>query len=336
VAGNTAASGADGIENLGSADLRSVTVIGHGTLGVRNDDAGGATLLVTDTVLADACAGTVTSAGWNVTASCVLAGDPTGNQIGVDPVLDGPIDCNSVGCAPHYVPRPGSPLIDMGDPAGCTDYLGGDFGLDQRYSYRVRGAACDVGAVESVTTCEDGRQMENAQLVITGLGEGPGRQKIAFSARVPVFPEYDLPSPSVRGAQIVLDDLGAGATLYERSQFVGNPLPGGGIIPFSCHAWRGKNTKFTYREITHDCPFPATNGRVRQVRIDDRRSQSPSEIVVKYKVSEATVSLPVGAIRSAFTFGSRAILSALGKCGEHTFLPSECQVSGSKLKCRQL
>ena len=177
--------------------------------------------------------------------------------------------------------------------------------------------------------------MTGGQLVITGLGAGPGKQKIAFSGRVPVFPEYDLPRPSVRGAQIALDDLGAGVSLYERSQFDGNPLGGGGIIPFSCHAWRSKGTKFLYREITRDCPSPATNGRIRLVRIEDRRLLSPSEILVKYKVTDATISVPAGPIRSAFTFGSTAILSALGRCGEHTFAPSECVLTGSKLKCRQ-
>jgi hypothetical protein len=157
-----------------------------------------------------------------------------------------------------------------------------------------------------------------------------------FSARVPVSPEYDLPRLSFSGAQIALDDLGAGVSLYERSQFVGNPLPGGGSIPFSCHAWRTKKTKYLFKEITRNCPSPAINGRVRKVLVEDRRLQSPSEIAVKYTVSEATIPVPVGAIRSAFTFGATAILSSLGKCGEHTFQPSECQASGSRLKCRQL
>jgi hypothetical protein len=124
-------------------------------------------------------------------------------------------------------------------------------------------------------------------------------------------------------------------SLYERSQFVGNPLGGGGIVPFSCHAWRGKGTKFFYREITRNCPFPATNGRVSQARIEDRRLQSPSEIRVQYKVLDATLGLPVGPIRSSFTFGATAILSSLGMCGEHTFQPADCQASGTKLKCRQ-
>jgi len=336
VAGNTAASGADGVDNLGSADLRSVTIADHATLGVRNDDSASGALLVTNTVLADACTGTITSAGWNATTSCVLAGDPTGNLIGVDPVLDGPVACNSVGCAPHYEPRPGSPLIDAGNPAGCTDYLGGSFGLDQRFSYRERGAACDIGAVESVAACQDGLAMTGARLMISGLGAGPGRQKISFSARVPVYPAFDLPSPSIRGAQIALDDLGADASIYERSQFNGRPLGGGGTIPFSCHSWQGRGTKFVYREVTRNCPFPATDGRVRKVRIEDRRLGSPSEIRVQYKVTEATVGLPVGPIRASFTFGSTAILSSLGRCGEHTFQPTACVAIGSKLKCRQL
>ena len=178
--------------------------------------------------------------------------------------------------------------------------------------------------------------MSGAQLVISGLGEGPGKQRIVFSARVPVYPEYDLPSLIFRGAQIALDDVGASVSLYERSQFVGNPLGGGGSIPFSCYTWRTKKTKALFKEITRNCPFPPTNGRVRKVLVDDRRLRSPSEIAVKYTVSEATIPVPVGPIRSSFTFGATAILSSLGKCGEHTFQPSECQASGSRLKCRQL
>ena len=71
------------------------------------------------------------------------------------------------------------------------------------------------------------------------------------------------------------------------------------------------------------------------MRIGDRRLQSPSQILVKYEVTGATVSTPVGPIRSAFTFGSTAILSSLGRCGEETFAPSDCLLKGSKLKCRQ-
>jgi hypothetical protein len=334
VAGNTATAGADGLENLGAADLRSVTVIDHDTLGVRNDDGGGASLLVTNTVLGDACAGTITSAGWNLTASCVLAGDPTGNHIGVDPDVDGQLTCNTVAWCPYYRPLPGSPLIDAGNPAGCFDHLGGSFGLDQRGSYRQRGAACDIGAVESVAACEGGLPMSAAQLIVSGLGAGPGRQKIVFSGKVPVSPAFDLPNPFARGAQIALDDLGAGASLYERSQFVGNPLPGGGSIPFSCYQWRGKGTTYIYREVTRNCPAPASNGRVRRLRIQDHRTVSPSEIRVVYRVTDATVPVPVGPIRSSVTFGATAILSALGRCGEHTFLPAACQLNGSKLKCR--
>jgi hypothetical protein len=35
------------------------------------------------------------------------------------------------------------------------------------------------------------------------------------------------------------------------------------------------------------------------------------------------------------TFGATSILSSLGKCGEHTLQPSECQLAGSRLTFRQ-
>src|SRR4030095_15078533 len=64
---NTATSGGDGVDNVGSADLAYVTVAAHATLGVRNDDGAGATTSAHASILGDACSGGVTSGGYNIT-----------------------------------------------------------------------------------------------------------------------------------------------------------------------------------------------------------------------------------------------------------------------------
>lgn len=333
VSGNTAGSGADGIENLGTGALHNVTVIDHATLGVRNDDAGGATLTVTNTLLSDSCGGTITSAGYNVTTGCALAGDPTGNQLVADPVVTPVATCNTIAYCPRYEPGPGSPLVDAGNPAGCTDHLGNSFGLDQRGALRTSGAACDVGAVESARACENGLSTAGAKLIVSRLGTGPQRQTLRFAARVPVFPAYPLPPPNLFGAQIAVDDLGAGTSWFERSQRLGNPLSRGGSIPFSCGMWVRRGEKYTYREVVQGCPDPPTGGRVRKVQVKDNRQASPSEILVKLTVTDLTLPLPVQPIRVTFTFGDTAILSSLGRCAEQVFIPEQCRLSGSRLRC---
>jgi hypothetical protein len=49
--------------------------------------------------------------------------------------------------SPGYHPLlPGSPAIDAGNPAGCTDHLGNLLNSDQRGVARV--GRCDIGAYE--------------------------------------------------------------------------------------------------------------------------------------------------------------------------------------------
>jgi hypothetical protein len=59
---------------------------------------------------------------------------------------------NNGGPTDTHLPDPGSPLVDAGDPAGCTDEKGGPLLADQRGVTRPQGSRCDIGAVEVVTT----------------------------------------------------------------------------------------------------------------------------------------------------------------------------------------
>jgi hypothetical protein len=95
------------------------------------------------------CAGTLTTQGYTLlesAAGCTLAGDPTGNQVGVDPVL-GPLRDNHGPTLTHAL-LAGNPAIDAGDPAGCVDSQGAPFTRDQRGVPRPIGPACDLGAYE--------------------------------------------------------------------------------------------------------------------------------------------------------------------------------------------
>jgi uncharacterized repeat protein (TIGR01451 family) len=93
------------------------------------------------------CSGTLISQGYNLiqdTTGCFIGGDTTGNLTGKDAVLDTLGD--NGGHTPTHALLPGSPAIDAGDPAGCTDHLGGLLLIDQRGM--PRSGRCDMGAYE--------------------------------------------------------------------------------------------------------------------------------------------------------------------------------------------
>lgn len=102
-----------------------------------------------DILLSDQCAGTITSQGNNTVTP---QDDPSHCTIGgavstADPDL-GPLADNG-GPTRSFLPMPGSPVIDAGNPAGCTDEFGAFLTTDQRGAPRKVGAACDQGAVEA-------------------------------------------------------------------------------------------------------------------------------------------------------------------------------------------
>jgi hypothetical protein len=115
----------------------------------------------------DDCDGTFASAGYVLVQNgngCTIQGG-TGNQIDVNASL-GAVAANggpTVGASNATVtasmltrlPLSGSPLVDAGNPAGCTDDNGQILGTDQRgFSRAADGpdggsvATCDIGAAE--------------------------------------------------------------------------------------------------------------------------------------------------------------------------------------------
>ncbi len=110
------------------------------------------------------CVGTVTSQGHNLvgtvgtlatgaTACTGVTDGVNGDQVGT---AGSPIDPGLTPLADHGGPSlthgllAGSPAINAGDPAGCTDSTGAPLTTDQRGFPRPVGPACDIGAFEGV------------------------------------------------------------------------------------------------------------------------------------------------------------------------------------------
>ena len=93
------------------------------------------------------CSPGVTSLGWNIDSdgSCNLVA--SGDQPSTSPDL-GPLGLNG-GSTPNYLPNPGSPAIDGGNPAAPDSGDATCTLADQRELVIDGGDVCDIGAVES-------------------------------------------------------------------------------------------------------------------------------------------------------------------------------------------
>ena len=163
ISGNSAESRGGGIGNFstGTLTLSNSTVYGNhdafspGSGGIYNEN-GNVTLQ--NSLLAGNsnpnsgamdCNGTILSSGYNLignTSGCSFS-PGIGDLTDIDPLLGQLIGPSN---APSYHPLlSGSPAIDTGNPAGCTDQDNNLLTADQRGAARV--GTCDMGAYEYTT-----------------------------------------------------------------------------------------------------------------------------------------------------------------------------------------
>ena len=81
-------------------------------------------------------------------AGCNMGGDPTGNLLNVDPMLNTLAD--NGGSTRTCGLRGASMAVNTGNPAGCGDHLGNIFQVDQRGQTRTALGRCDIGAFELI------------------------------------------------------------------------------------------------------------------------------------------------------------------------------------------
>ena len=140
VTNNVADSDHDGTGDGGGLD-GFVQIIAQNSLIAGNQDA-------SPGAEAPDCGLPLRSTGYNLiqdTTGCGLSGEI--NITGTDPLI-GPLQ-NNGGPTFSQALLAGSPAIDAGDPAGCTDNAGTPLTTDQRGQPRLQGTACDIGAFES-------------------------------------------------------------------------------------------------------------------------------------------------------------------------------------------
>jgi CSLREA domain-containing protein len=147
----------------GTVLLENVTVAGNDGMSpaILSDRTTIRNTIVADNAPAD-CYPSLISAGYNLvedltdaSVTCTVTGDPTGNQIGVDPQL-GPLAPNG-GPTRTMAPAATSPVLEAGNPAIPGSGGNACLAADQRHVARPQGVRCDIGAVErEPATCGNG------------------------------------------------------------------------------------------------------------------------------------------------------------------------------------
>jgi hypothetical protein len=141
------------LDNQTSLTISSSTIAGNSASGSIGGIVG-VTTIITDSILANNvggnCSTSMVSKGYNLSsdASCNFAGP--GDLNNHDPLLS-PLQ-NNGGPTDTMALLPGSPAIDGGNPAGCTDGLGNLLKTDQRGMPRPDkedSVGCDIGAYEN-------------------------------------------------------------------------------------------------------------------------------------------------------------------------------------------
>ena len=129
IVGNIAWNGGGSPGGIRGGSLRNTVVADNLSFDIANPN---------DPGVPDNCGSTITSQGNNVSsdATCLLTGP--GDRENLDALLSDLADHG--GPFASIVPLPGSPLIDTGAQCDALDMRGGG---------RPRGAACDVGAIET-------------------------------------------------------------------------------------------------------------------------------------------------------------------------------------------
>lgn len=147
------------------------------------------------------------------------------------------------------------------------------------------------------------------------------------------FLAQGLPVPLTGGAQLVLEDLGAGAaTVYEISAATG-------AVPASTTAgcdgrdgWKASTKSARYRNKSGALPPGCVAGSARGLSTLTYKVSSAFDLQVTAAAKRASISTPVGPLRATIVLGATADASTAGQCAVSA--PLACTVRGASVRCR--
>ncbi len=202
----------------------------------------------------------------------------------------------------------------------------------------VDGDSCTSSC--TLPACRGGGLLTATKVKAWRLGRSPSRARLQITGRLRL-PVVENPfSPSHRGAQIVLEDAGAGnRALFDLSSRT-TPIPPFGFGCDHRDGWRNRQDGRiqVYRSQSGALPEEGCRdgsaGGLEMVRFTDRRHVDGT---VEFTVRAASETLEplVGPLRLAIVLGENEGDGAKGLCGGRTFAAEECtwRASGRTYVC---
>ncbi len=183
--------------------------------------------------------------------------------------------------------------------------------------------------------CTNGGYINDLRVRVNGLNKANGKQRLNLSGRL-FFPDGVPVASLADGAQILLEDLGAGsAALFAlTTATVAVPPSTTSACNPTRDGWNEKTKATTYKNGSGALDAPAcTPGSARGLRRIAYHSVSSREVKVAITTGDTTMASPIGPLRATLALGNTASASANGQCGLSRNVA--CSVSPTRASCQE-
>ncbi|MBI5506740.1 MAG: hypothetical protein HY899_18275 [Deltaproteobacteria bacterium] len=183
------------------------------------------------------------------------------------------------------------------------------------------------------SVCTDGGYITDLSATISGTTKGPGRQGLKLKGNV-FFPG-GIPVPSLtQGAQLLVEDMGSGASAIYQLTAATDPIPAEPVA--DCDARDGWKTtaagvSYTNRSGALDVPActPGSAAGLRRLRY---RNGTGYDFAFDVQVKKWTIASPVGPLRVSLVLGDSAAAGSAGQCAISAEVA--CSAAGNSVRCR--
>jgi hypothetical protein len=211
------------------------------------------------------------------------------------------------------------------------------------------GVVYDADAAGAPDLCVGGGVVTKPKIVVNDIGDASGNEVVKVRGKLKFpggQPAGYLPLDALgRGAQILVEDLGAeGSPVWELSHRT-EPVPAG-VLDDVCTAgmldgWtvNGLQKKYIYANdsgaLGGSCAAGSARG-LKLYRLLDRRDTFTQAIEFFGRTRPTTIVEPVGPLRLTVVLGADASAGQSGACASFSFDAADCKrnEAGTKLVCR--
>ena len=179
--------------------------------------------------------------------------------------------------------------------------------------------------------CTNPASVVDASVALRRLDRGPAAQQMTL--RGTLFFPGGAPAALDAGAQILVEDVGAGdAALFELTEAT-IPVPGSGDPACDVRdAWKSTASRVQYRNRSSALDAPAcTPGSANGLSKIQYRAGSATDVPFTIRTKRSTIVAPVGPLRVTLVLGDTAAAGAAGDCGVSG--PLDCSVDASRADC---